>query len=97
MLFALLVVCQSVLDISGELAGRRGIRFQDFTGAVRTLAHIEGFSPALVDSLALLAGFRDILVHEYIEIDYARVIAAVERLEPVDEFIAIVGRLERGA
>ncbi len=28
-LFSLLVVCQAVIDIAGELAGRQGIRFQD--------------------------------------------------------------------
>ena len=29
-LFSLLVVCQAVLGIAGELAGRRGIRFEDY-------------------------------------------------------------------
>jgi len=38
-LFSLLMVCQLVVDIAGELAARRGERFDDYTGAVRALAH----------------------------------------------------------
>ena len=40
-MFSLLVICQSVIDIAGELAARRGIRFQDFNGAIRALAQLE--------------------------------------------------------
>ena len=37
-LFSLLTVCQLVIDISGELAARRGDRFDDYIGAVRSLS-----------------------------------------------------------
>jgi hypothetical protein len=37
-LFSLLTVCQLVIDISGELAARRGERFEDYASAVRSLA-----------------------------------------------------------
>jgi uncharacterized protein YutE (UPF0331/DUF86 family) len=96
-LFSLLVVCQSVIDIAGELAARRAIRFDDFTGAIRALAQIEGFDAELVDRLAPLAGFRNILVHEYVQLNYDRVIAALDGLDPVDDFIVAVARLEQGA
>jgi uncharacterized protein YutE (UPF0331/DUF86 family) len=36
-LFSLLMVAQLVIDICGELAARRGDRFEDYTEAVRTL------------------------------------------------------------
>ena len=36
-LFSLLTVCQLVIDIAGELAGRRGQRFEDYTEAIRSL------------------------------------------------------------
>ncbi len=86
-MFSLLVVCQCVIDVAGELAGRRGIRFQDYTEAIRALRQIEGFSPELVVALEPVAGFRNILVHEYIELDYERVIAALDHLDPIDRFI----------
>lgn len=34
-LFSLLVICQAVIDIAGELAGRRAIRFQDYPSRSR--------------------------------------------------------------
>ena len=96
-MFSLLVVCQSVIDIAGELAARRGIRFQDFNGAIRALAQVEGFPVALVAQLLPLPGFRNVLVHEYVELDYDRVIAALDQLDPVDRFVAVVAAIERGA
>ena len=96
-MFSLLVVCQSVIDIAGELAARRGIRFQDFNGAIRALAQVEGFPVDLVAQLLPLPGFRNVLVHEYVELDYDRVIAALDQLDPVDRFVAVVAAIERGA
>jgi len=94
-LFSLLTICQAVIDIAGELASRRGIRFQDYNGAIRALAQVDGFPPDLVDALLPLAGFRNVLVHKYVELDYARVIAALDHLEPVERFIAAVAAIER--
>jgi uncharacterized protein YutE (UPF0331/DUF86 family) len=93
-LFSLLVVSQSVIDVASELAARRGIRFTDYTAAVRALAGIDGFSPDLVDRLGRIPGFRTVLIHEYVAIDYARVLEALDELEPVAEFGRIVARRE---
>ena len=49
-LFSLLVVCQSVIDIAGEVAGRKGIRFQDYTGAIRALRQVEGIPTRCAES-----------------------------------------------
>jgi uncharacterized protein YutE (UPF0331/DUF86 family) len=48
-LFSLLTVTQLVIDIAGELAGRKGLRFEDYTEAVRALEAYDEFAPALVD------------------------------------------------
>lgn len=37
-LFSLLTVCQLVIDLAGELSARRGLRFENYTDAVRSLA-----------------------------------------------------------
>lgn len=94
-MFALLMVCQGVIDIAGELASRRGVRFQDFNGAIRALAQVPGFPADLIDQLVPLAGFRNIVVHEYVALDYDRVLVALGRLEPVRQFISVVARLEQ--
>ena len=93
-LFSLLVVCQAVIDVAGELAGRRGVRFQDYTEAVRALRGVEGMPADVVAALEGLPGFRNVLVHEYVALDYAVVLDALDGLDAVDRFVTIVARLE---
>lgn len=85
-LFSLLMVCQLVIDIAGDIAARHGLRFDDYTEAVRTLASVEGFAPELAEELSILPGFRNILMHEYVALDFERVIEALDSLSPVDRF-----------
>jgi uncharacterized protein YutE (UPF0331/DUF86 family) len=94
-MFSLLVVSQAVIDIAGELAARAGIRFQDYTEAVRALNQLPGFSAELVESLVQLPGFRNVVIHEYVALDYARVVDALDRLEPLEQFTKVVAELER--
>lgn len=94
-LFSLLTVAQVVIDVAGELSAREGHRFEDYTTAVRNLAKLDGFSQELVADLAQLPGFRNILVHEYVGLDYGLVMAALDNLEPVEAFLnAVLVRLE---
>jgi len=95
-LFSLLVVCQSVIDVAGELAGRRGIRFQDDAGAIRALRQIEGFPPDIVEDLLDLPGFGNVVIHEYVDLDYSRVIEALDRLDSLDRFLRTVAAIESG-
>jgi uncharacterized protein YutE (UPF0331/DUF86 family) len=94
-LFSLLTVCQLVIDIAGELAARRGDRFEDYTEAVRSLSRDARFPPGLVTHLERLPGFRNVLVHEYLELDLQRAVEALDGLAPVEEFLQIVRDLER--
>jgi uncharacterized protein YutE (UPF0331/DUF86 family) len=85
-LFSLFTVCQLVIDIAGELSSRRGLRFEDYTEAVRNLAAWETLSPAVVAELERLPGFRNVLVHEYVGLDLDRAVEALDRLAPIREF-----------
>ncbi len=93
-LFSLLMVCQAVIDIAGELAGRRGMPFQDYTEATEALRRFPEVPGAVVDELVLLPGFRNVLIHEYVALDYDRVVDALDRLEPVEMFVRIVAEME---
>lgn len=95
-LFSLLTVCQLVIDIAGELSARRGDRFEDYTQAVRNLARDPRFSADLVRELERLPGFRNVLVHDYVGLDLERVVEALDRLDPVERFAAIVRDIEAG-
>lgn len=92
-LFSLLSVAQLVIDISGELSAREGLTFGDYTEAVRNLASIEGFSPATIERLARLPGFRNVLIHEYVGLDYGLAVAALDDLAPVDDFVKQVAEI----
>lgn len=94
---SLLVVCQAVIDIAGELASRRGRRFQDYTEAIRALSEYDEFPDELVRSLTRLPGFRNVLVHGDVDLDYGRVLEAIRDLGPVEEFARAAARLEEEA
>ena len=93
-LFSLLAICRIVIDVSGELSSRKGLRFEDYTEAVRNLATFDEFSEDLVRELSMLPGFRNVLVHEYVTLDLDRAVEALHRLEPVESFMDIVLRIE---
>jgi uncharacterized protein YutE (UPF0331/DUF86 family) len=92
-LFSLLMVCQLVIDVAGELSAQRGDAFQDYTQAIRNLTRDERFSPDLVRHLARLPGFRNVVVHEYVALDMQRVMEALDELEPIERFLQIVRRV----
>lgn len=91
-LFSLLAVAQLVIDVAGELTSRAGHSFEDYTTAVRNLSRLEGddFPPEMVAELALLPGFRNILIHEYVGIDYDLVLKALHHLDPIERFVRTV-------
>jgi uncharacterized protein YutE (UPF0331/DUF86 family) len=96
-LFSLLTVCQLVIDVAGELSARRGERFEDYTHAVRNLATDARFPSELVRELQRLPGFRNVLIHEYVALDMGRVMEALARLDPIDQFVELVAKIESEA
>jgi uncharacterized protein YutE (UPF0331/DUF86 family) len=92
-LFSLLTVCQLVIDIAGELSARRGDRFEDYTEAVRNLTRDDRFAAEVVTRLERLPGFRNVLIHEYVALDMDRVVEALDDLEPIEQFFAVVSRI----
>jgi uncharacterized protein YutE (UPF0331/DUF86 family) len=95
-LFSLMTVCQSVIDIASNLSARRGLRFGDYTEALRNLSAWPEVSDSTVRALEPIPGFRNALVHEYVSLDFDRVIEALDRLAPVDELIEAVRKIEAG-
>ena len=47
-------------------------------------------TPDTATRLRGLAGFRNVLVHEYAQVDLARLVEALERLDDFDAFVADV-------
>ena len=92
-LFSLLTVCQLVIDVAGDLAARRGDRFEDYTEAVRSLGRDARFAPELVRKLERLPGFRNVVIHEYVSLDLDRVVEALDDLAPIEQFLEAARKL----
>jgi uncharacterized protein YutE (UPF0331/DUF86 family) len=90
----LFLIAQLVIDIAGELSSRRGARVENYKQAIHNLTAEPGFSSELVAQLEPLAGFRNVVVHEYVGIDPERVIDALHQLDPIDRFLEIVRSAE---
>lgn len=90
---SLLMASQLVIDIAGELSARNGLQFEDYTTAVRNLARVGHFPDDLVRRLALLPGLRNVIVHEYVALDLQRAVAALNELDPLDDFIRITATI----
>jgi uncharacterized protein YutE (UPF0331/DUF86 family) len=94
--FSLLAVCQLAIHIAAELSARRGLRFDDYTGAVGNLSAFAEVPPEVVHELRSLPGFRNVLIHEYVALDLERAIEALGRLDTIARFAAAVRDIEAG-
>ncbi len=93
-LYSLLSVCQLVIDIAGELSTRKGLRFDDYTEAVRNLSAYDELPSHLVEELQGLPGFRNVLIHGYVALDLERALEALDRLDSIEEFVKAVAEIE---
>ena len=57
---------------------------------MRSLSRDDRFPPEVVKELERLPGFRNIVIHGHVALDLARVVEALDRLEPVERFVDAV-------
>lgn len=93
-LFSLVMIAQNVTDVAGELNSRRGLTFGSYRQAIENLGRYDEFPRELVETLAELPGFRNVVLHEYVGLDYDRVLAALSNLDPVGRFVETVAAME---
>lgn len=70
---------QNVLDIATHLAASAGRDVTDYASSIDQLAVLGIVPPELARQLRPLAGFRDALVHGYLQIDLGRVHAVLNQ------------------
>ena len=78
---------QNALDIATHLAAASGLDSPDYATAIDRLAEITVLSPEFALRLRPMAGFRNILVHGYLQVDLdvlERVLH--EKLQDLEEF-----------
>ena len=78
---------QNALDIATHLGAASGLDSPDYATAIDRLAEIGALSPEFASRLRPMAGFRNVLVHGYLQVDLdilERVLR--EKLQELDEF-----------
>lgn len=84
---ALQLAIQSCIDVAAHLVAELGLRTpEDYRDTFRGLAHQELLDRELAGRLGDAAGMRNILVHDYLEIDPRQVWRALERLDDLRAF-----------
>ena len=85
------VCAQNCIDIATHLAAGAGHNPTDYASAIDALVPMGILDPAFATRFRAVAGFRNLLVHGYLEVDLARLHHLLnERLEDFAEFAARV-------
>jgi uncharacterized protein YutE (UPF0331/DUF86 family) len=93
---ALQLAVQACIDVAAHLVAELGLRTpEDYRDTFRGLADEDLLDRDLAQRLGDAAGMRNILVHEYLEIDPRQVWRALERLDDLRAF-ADAARLAAG-
>ena len=81
------VAAQACIDIANRIIAVEGLeKPSDAYGAIEMLGGAKVLPPDLAHRLAPIAGFRNILVHEYLEIDWDQVLDNLRRLADLYKF-----------
>ena len=87
------LAAEAVFDVGNHiLAGRFNVHASDYEDIIRRLAEQGVLSEPLRQRLEGLGGFRNVLVHEYLEIDAGRVLEFLH--QGLDDFVAFADEVE---
>ena len=82
---------QNVLDIATHLAAAAGLDAPDYTTAIDRLAELAVVPAAFAARLRPIAGFRNVLVHGYLQVDLGVLERVLhDRLGEMEEFAVCV-------
>jgi len=83
---------QNVLDVSMHIVAGigGGTAPEDYRGALVALGRLGVVEQAFAESIAPMAGLRNILVHSYLRLSVDRLVQALARLDDFDAFVRAV-------
>lgn len=85
------VAAQCCIDISHRIiALESASKPKDYYEAILKMGELGVLTPEFARSLAPLAGFRNILVHEYLILDWDRVYERLQNLDDLEQFGSLV-------
>lgn len=92
------LACESMLDISQHVVAQKGFRQpRDYKDVIEVLREEGILDHVLADRIKGWIGFRNVLVHLYLETDHGRSYDAIQHeLGDLDAFAAELGKLLEG-
>ena len=84
---------QNAIDIATHLATAAGLDAPDYASAIDRLTGMNVLPAAFGARFRHIAGFRNVLVHDYIEVDFDVVARVLD--ENLDDFEEFARRVER--
>ncbi len=84
---------QNVLDLATHLVASAGRDAPDYASAIDQLGALGVLPDTFARRLRALAGFRNVLVHGYLEVDVARLHRVLS--EQLDDLVAFADHVER--
>lgn len=82
---------EGCIDVAQHIAAAEGFTAPDSNAAALRLLGTHGvIDPGLAEALARAVGFRNVLVHQYAEVDDDRVVDALGRLDDFRDFVSQV-------
>ena len=86
------LAAQNVLDVATHLAASAGRETPDYATAVDRLGELGVLPPEFAASLRGIAGFRNVLVHGYLDVDLDEVVELLGTR--LDDFVAFATHVE---
>jgi len=87
------VAAQACIDIANRIIALEQLeKPSDAHGAIEMLGKVGVLPREFAEKLAPIAGFRNILVHEYLEIDWAEIMKHLSRLDDLHAFMEYIKR-----
>jgi uncharacterized protein YutE (UPF0331/DUF86 family) len=83
---------QNVLDVATHLAASAGLETPDYATAVDKLGELGVVPTSFAERLRGLAGFRDVLVHGYLDVDLDQVARLLR--SRLDDFVAFAQHVD---
>lgn len=85
------IAAQCCIDISHRIISlEKAVKPRDYYEAIARLGELGVLPPDFARNLAPLAGFRNILVHEYVGIDWDEVYKNLQNLEDMTRFADLI-------
>lgn len=93
--YTLLEISEACIDIASHIVAARGFRRAEEYAELFQILHENSILPKkLADSLASMAGMRNILVHRYADVSKSRLMDAIKNhLGDVEDFMRHIAKL----